>query len=111
AREPVRARVPADADHEPREPGPVALRPSRLGRVLLRRRVAVRVEDVDPVEQPALEVRMAQVDTGVELRDGHAGAVEAGELEADPPAAGHTERLPVQRRAEERGGVDGARGA
>ncbi len=87
---------PADADHEPCHPGPVALRPSRLGRVLLRRRVAVRVEDVDPVEQPALEVRVAQVDARVELRDRHAGAVEAGDLEADPPAAGRPERLAVQ---------------
>ena len=101
---------PADSDDETREPGPVPLGPSRLGRVRLGRRVAVRVEDVDPVQQPALEVRVAQVDARVELRDGHAGAVEAGDLQADPTAAGCPERLAVERRARQRGGVRGAHG-
>ena len=76
----VEAGRSADSDDETRKTRSVPLRTSRLGRVRLGRRVAVRVEDVDPVEQSALQVRMTQIDARVELRDRHARAVEAGDL-------------------------------
>ena len=78
---------------QPGELGPVTLGPARLGRVLLRARVAPGIDDIDPTSETAVQVRMVPVDTGIEQRDRDAGAVRARDPELGPTTAPRAERL------------------
>ena len=90
---------PADTRDEAGELCPVALRAARLGRVLLRGRVAPRVDHVEPRQQPPLQERVPRVDAGVEQRDRDAGAVEPRQLDLGPTTAPRGEHVGLEDRA------------
>ena len=76
--EPSRAIRPGD---DPCELGAMALGPAGNRRMRLCDATAPGVDDIDARENAAAEVGVRRVDSGVEQRDGHAGAVETRDLQ------------------------------
>ena len=58
----------------------------------LRHGTATRIDQVDTGKQAPAQVRVRRIDTGIEERDRHSGAVEAGNLQAP-----HRRRRDIQR--------------
>ena len=93
-RDPLQAGRSVGAGDETRHLGAVPLGPPRSRRVLARARIADRVEDVEAAEQRAANVRVDEIDPGVEQRDGHPRPRVTGDADVGaPPAGGVDDRV------------------
>ena len=81
----------AGPDDEPRHLRAVTLRPARCRRILAGTRIAAGVEHVEARPERSPEIRVVEVDTGIEQRHGHALAREARDPDIDPAATGDVE--------------------
>jgi len=107
-RDAVQAGWAARADEQPGELGAVVLDLRGVLWVRARRCVVALVDEVEPGQDPTAQVRVREIDAGVEQRDRHAAAVVAGQLDGGPVAARRVERARREQRLGHRRRIGGA---